>query len=32
MTSGQWQHVAMFTVLGGVIGAAVGFVLDRRRV
>jgi hypothetical protein len=32
MTSGQWQHVAIFTALGGVIGAAVGFVVDRRRV
>ena len=32
MTSAQWQHVAIFTVLGGVIGAAVGFVVDRRGV
>jgi hypothetical protein len=31
MTSAQWQYVAIFTVLGGVIGAAVGFVVDRRR-
>jgi hypothetical protein len=32
MTSAQWQHVMIFTALGGVIGAAVGFVVDRRRV
>ena len=31
MTSGQWQYVALFTVIGGLIGAAVGFVVDRRR-
>jgi hypothetical protein len=31
MTSAQWQHLLIFTALGGVIGAAVGFVVDRRR-
>ena len=31
MTSGQWQYVAIFTAIGGVIGAAAGFVIDRRR-
>jgi hypothetical protein len=32
MTSGQWQYLAIFTAIGGVVGAAAGFVLDRRRV
>jgi hypothetical protein len=31
MTSGQWQYVAIFTAIGGAIGAAIGFVVDRRR-
>jgi hypothetical protein len=32
MTSGQWQYVAIFAAIGGVIGAAAGFVIDRRKV
>jgi hypothetical protein len=32
LTSGQWQYIAMFTAIGGIIGAVAGFVVDRRRV
>jgi hypothetical protein len=30
VTSGQWQHIAIFTAIGGVIGIAAGFVVARR--
>ena len=30
ITSGQWQHIAIFTVIGGLIGLAAGFVAGRR--
>jgi len=30
ITSGQWQHIAIFTAIGGVIGVAAGFVVARR--
>jgi hypothetical protein len=30
LTSGQWQHVAIFTGIGGLIGLGAGFVAGRR--
>ena len=30
ITSGQWQHIAIFTVVGGLIGIGAGFVTGRR--
>jgi len=30
ITSAQWQHIAIFTVVGGLIGLAAGFVTGRR--
>lgn len=30
LTSGQWQHIAIFTVIGGIIGLGAGFVVGRR--
>ena len=30
ITSGQWQHIALFTGIGGLIGLAGGFVAGRR--
>jgi hypothetical protein len=30
VTSGQWQHIAIFTAIGGAIGLAAGFVAGRR--
>ncbi len=30
ITSGQWQHIAIFTAIGGVIGLAAGFAVGRR--
>jgi hypothetical protein len=30
LTSGQWQHIALFTVIGGIIGLAAGFAVGRR--
>ena len=31
ITSKQAQHIAVLTVIGGIIGLAVGFAVDRRR-
>jgi hypothetical protein len=30
LTSGQWQHIAIFTVIGGIIGLGAGFAVGRR--
>jgi hypothetical protein len=30
LTSGQWQHIGIFTAVGGLIGLAGGFVAGRR--
>ena len=30
LTSGQTQHIALYAVIGGVIGLLVGFAVDRR--
>jgi hypothetical protein len=30
LTSGQWQHIAIFTAVGGLIGLAAGFAAGRR--
>jgi hypothetical protein len=30
ITSGQWQHIAIFTLIGGVIGLGAGFAVGRR--
>jgi hypothetical protein len=30
ITSSQWQHIAIFLAIGGVIGIAAGFVAGRR--
>jgi hypothetical protein len=30
LTSGQWQHIAIFTVIGGIIGLGAGFAAGRR--
>jgi hypothetical protein len=30
ITSGQWQHIAIFTLIGGAIGLGAGFAVDRR--
>jgi uncharacterized membrane-anchored protein YhcB (DUF1043 family) len=30
LTSGQTQHVALFAVIGALVGFAVGYVVDRR--
>ena len=32
MTSGQWQHVAMFTLIGGLIGLGLGFAVQRGKI
>ena len=31
LTSGQGQHIALYTVIGGIIGLLAGFAADRRR-
>ena len=31
LTSGQSQHIALYAVVGGIIGLLVGFATDRRR-
>lgn len=31
VTSSQWQHIGIFTVIGAVIGLAAGFAVDRQR-
>ena len=31
LTSGQTEHIAIFTVIGAVIGLGIGFLADRRR-
>ena len=31
LTSGQSQHILLYTLIGGVAGLLVGFALDRRR-
>ena len=31
LTSGQGQHIALYAVIGGVIGLLAGFAADRRR-
>lgn len=31
LTSGQMRHILLFTLIGGVAGLLVGFVVDRRR-
>ncbi len=31
LTSGQSQHIALYAVVGGVIGLLIGFATDRRR-
>ena len=31
VTSGQWQHVGIFAVIGAVVGLGLGFAVDRRR-
>lgn len=30
ITSGQWQHIAIFTLIGGAIGLGAGFAVGRR--
>lgn len=30
LTSGQMQHIALLTAIGGIIGAGIGFVMGRR--
>jgi len=30
LTSGQWQHIAIFTAIGGIIGLGAGFAAGRR--
>jgi hypothetical protein len=30
ITSGQWQHIAIFTLIGGIIGLGAGFAVGRR--
>ena len=30
ITSGQWQHIAIFAAIGGAIGLAAGFAVGRR--
>ena len=31
ITSGQWQHIAIFTLIGGAIGLGAGFAVGGRR-
>ena len=31
LTTGQTQHVALYAIVGGVIGLLVGFAVDKRR-
>jgi hypothetical protein len=31
VTGGQWQYIGIVTLIGGLIGGAVGFVVDRRQ-
>ncbi|MFD1304093.1 hypothetical protein [Methylobacterium marchantiae] len=31
LTSGQMQHVAIFAVLGAIVGLGIGFVVDRQK-
>jgi hypothetical protein len=30
ITSGQWQHIAIFAAIGGIIGLGAGFAVSRR--
>lgn len=32
MTSGQWQHVALFALIGGVIGLGLGYGVQRGKI
>jgi hypothetical protein len=31
ITSSQWQHIAIFTLIGGIVGLAAGFAVGRSR-
>jgi hypothetical protein len=31
LTSDQWQHIGIFSAIGGIIGLGAGFVVGRRR-
>jgi hypothetical protein len=31
ITSDQWQHIGIFSAIGGIIGLGAGFVVGRRR-
>jgi hypothetical protein len=31
LTTGQWQHIGVYTVVGGVLGALAGFLAGQRR-
>jgi hypothetical protein len=31
VTSGQWEHIAIFSAIGALVGLDLGFAADRRR-